>query len=55
MISREDPNQQTIFVVEDDFVELPTIPKILYSPVTGSMSRQLHKPSFDKCPPGMFG
>ncbi|CAG9538785.1 unnamed protein product [Cercopithifilaria johnstoni] len=55
MISREDPNQQTVFGVEDDFVELPTTPRILYSPVTGFMSRQLHKPSFGKCPPGIFG
>ncbi|KAL3995110.1 hypothetical protein ACH3XW_24455 [Acanthocheilonema viteae] len=55
MISREDPNQQTVFVIEDDFVELPTTPRILYSPITGFMSRQLRKPSFGKCPPGIFG
>lgn len=55
MISREDSNQQTTFVVENDFVELPTTPRILYSPITGSMSREIHKPSFGKCPPGIFG
>uniref|UniRef100_A0A0R3RI70 Uncharacterized protein n=1 Tax=Elaeophora elaphi TaxID=1147741 RepID=A0A0R3RI70_9BILA len=55
MISREDPNQQIEFVVQNDFVELPTTPPILYSPVTGSMSRQLRKPSFGKCPAGILG
>ncbi|VDK86818.1 unnamed protein product [Litomosoides sigmodontis] len=55
MISREDSSQQTTFLVEDDFVELPTVPRILYSPVTGSMSRQIHKPLFAECPPGIFG
>ncbi|VDO47202.1 unnamed protein product [Onchocerca flexuosa] len=54
MISREDPDQQTAFMVKDDFVELPTTPPILYSPITGSISRQLQRPSFGKCPPGIF-
>lgn len=54
MISREDPGQQTIFMVKDDFIELPTTPRILYSPVTGSISRQLRRPSFGKCPQGIL-
>uniref|UniRef100_A0A8R1U139 Uncharacterized protein n=1 Tax=Onchocerca volvulus TaxID=6282 RepID=A0A8R1U139_ONCVO len=53
MISREDPDQQTAFMVKDDFVELPTTPPILYSPITGSLSRQLQRPSFGKCPRGI--
>lgn len=54
MISREDPDQQIAFTIQDDFVELPTIPRILYSPITGSISRQLDRPSFGIFPTGIL-
>uniref|UniRef100_A0A915PUK5 SNF2 N-terminal domain-containing protein n=1 Tax=Setaria digitata TaxID=48799 RepID=A0A915PUK5_9BILA len=51
MISREDPSEQVVFTVKDDFIALPTTPPVLYTPVTGSLLREIHRPTFSKCPP----
>ncbi|VDN24655.1 unnamed protein product [Gongylonema pulchrum] len=52
MISREDISRPATVNIENEFIILPTIPKILYSPTCGAMSLCLEKPSYS-IPPGL--